>query len=185
MAAFSELEIKQTRERGMIGKAVAAQQGHWPTNSVPYRYRREQRRLVLLRACPVEDRTDQVHGPGRQSGTNDRTRPVQHRRKAEHSRQPVALAGGAVDRAEADDALPRLELDDVRDQLAISQDQGEYAEADRAQAASGEPQVDDAGDPSDPAAAEQPGDVAGETESNAAPGPQRLIRLTQRVVGIV
>jgi len=47
MAAFSELEIKQTRERGMIGKAVAAQQGHWPTNSVPYRYRREQRRLVL------------------------------------------------------------------------------------------------------------------------------------------
>jgi DNA invertase Pin-like site-specific DNA recombinase len=48
MAAFSQLEVEQTRERAMIGRNTAAKAGHWPSHSVPYGYRRgTDRRLEI------------------------------------------------------------------------------------------------------------------------------------------
>ncbi|WP_407572084.1 recombinase family protein [Deinococcus altitudinis] len=48
MAAFSQLEVEQTRERAMIGRTMAAKAGHWPSHSVPYGYQRgTDRRLEI------------------------------------------------------------------------------------------------------------------------------------------
>ena len=48
MAGFSELELEQTRERAMVGRLQAARAGHWPSNSVPYGYRRNAARRLEL-----------------------------------------------------------------------------------------------------------------------------------------